>query len=171
MITGQTISMIFNIHNLSLRYAHVEMENLKIGKCHHYWSIPFIKCLCQPSRHPAPPLFSFFERKNYVQNWHFVVDPWRFGKDKKKGKLPYFTKERRISLLEISYAHVGSILGLGTASQANDQTFLIWLWTEDLCLVLRTWSLYQKTGPCYYHLNPLGNTSAIFLDQENLHHH
>ena len=64
MITGQTILMIpFNIHNLSLRYAHVEMENLKIGKCHHYWSIPFIKCLCQPSRHPAPPLFSFFERK------------------------------------------------------------------------------------------------------------
>ena len=29
MITGQTILMIFNIHNLSLRYAHVEMENLK----------------------------------------------------------------------------------------------------------------------------------------------
>ena len=130
-----------------------------------------------------PSFYSLFSmEKKLKPTYRIDISWWTFGDFGriKKGKLPYFTKERRISLLEISYAHVGSILGLGTASQANDQTFLIWLWTEDLCLVLRTWSLYRKKityiyltkqAPCYYHLdiklmflNPLGNTSAIFLE-------
>ena len=75
-----------------------------------------------------PSFYSLFSmEKRLKPTYRIDISWWTFGDFGriKKGKLPYFTKERRISLLEISYAHVGSILGLGTASQANDQTFLI----------------------------------------------
>ena len=143
MITGQTILMIpFNIHNLSLRYADLEMENLKTGKCHHYWSIPFIKCLCQPSRHPAPPLFSFFERKNYVQNWHFVVDPWRFGKDKKKENCHILRRREEFLSWRLVMHTSGLFLGLAqhlkqtTKLSSSDygQKIFAWYYVLGVCI-------------------------------------
>ena len=138
------------------------MENLKTGKCHHYWSIPFIKCLCQPSRHPAPPLFSFFERKNYVQNWHFVVDPWRFGKDKKKENCHILRRREEFLSWRLVMHTSGLFLGLAqhlkqtTKLSSSDygQKIFAWYCVLGVCIEkIFTCISGIKQAPNYYHLN------------------